>query len=122
MSNLLDDFHTCMTRHSKKELQQYYHSDNPYRLFKSAQKLHQEHTGGWFVNGPPFTTWIKADRSRLWVYGIAGAGKTVLSSLAIQATKSQVQNRKSAAVIYFFCDNSIPESQDAHLIIGSLIY
>jgi hypothetical protein len=117
-----DEWHAANTRHEKKELQQYYHSDHPYRLFKSAQKLHQEHTGGWFVNGTAFTDWIKSDRSKLWVYGIAGAGKTVLSSLAIRYANHQIQHRRSATVVYFFCDNSIPESQDPKIIIGSLIY
>jgi hypothetical protein len=65
---------------------------------------------------------MQSDGSKLWVYGIAGAGKTVLSSLAIRYANHHIQNRKSAIVIYFFCDNSVPESQDPKVIIGSLIY
>lgn len=126
MSSKIDSFHddwyVANTKHERKELQQFYHSDHPYRLFRSAQKLHQEHTGGWFVNGTIFKNWIQSGGGKLWIYGIAGAGKTVLSSLAIRYAHQHIQSRKSAAVIYFFCDNSIPESQDAKVIIGSLIY
>jgi len=46
---------------------------------KIAIKLRQPGTGVWFTEGSPFRRWIETPNAKLWLYGIPGAGKTVLT-------------------------------------------
>ncbi|TEY66759.1 hypothetical protein BOTCAL_0133g00170 [Botryotinia calthae] len=43
-----------------------------------ATKLRQSGTGQWFTKGDQFKSWLDEKASKLWLYGIPGAGKTVL--------------------------------------------
>ncbi|KAH9205770.1 hypothetical protein DL95DRAFT_231845, partial [Leptodontidium sp. 2 PMI_412] len=79
-------------------------------------------TGLWFINGDPFTDWLKTPHSKLWVNGFAGLGKTVLASMAIEKVQSCLASNKSSAVLFFFCDHSSEDSQDIRVILGSFIY
>ncbi|QSZ37573.1 hypothetical protein DSL72_008671 [Monilinia vaccinii-corymbosi] len=44
-----------------------------------ATKLRQAGTGQWFIDGEKFKEWLEPKASRLWLYGIPGAGKTILT-------------------------------------------
>jgi ribosomal protein S16 len=44
-----------------------------------AIKLRQPGTGVWFTEGPQFKHWVETPKAKLWLYGIPGAGKTVLT-------------------------------------------
>lgn len=44
-----------------------------------AIKLRQPGTGVWFTEGAQFKQWLELANSKLWLYGIPGAGKTVLA-------------------------------------------
>ena len=44
-----------------------------------AIKLRQPGTGVWFTEGLQFKNWLETSNSKLWLYGIPGAGKTVLT-------------------------------------------
>jgi Cdc6-like AAA superfamily ATPase len=49
-----------------------------------ARKKHQSSTGEWLLLSPTFTHWINSPKSSLWLYGKAGAGKTILCSTVIE--------------------------------------
>lgn len=51
---------------------------NPSILHNAAQDKHDEFTGRWFTQGESYAKWKQAPNSFLWLYGIPGAGKTVL--------------------------------------------
>jgi hypothetical protein len=44
-----------------------------------AIKLRQPGTGVWFTEGSHFKRWLETPNAKLWLYGIPGAGKTVLA-------------------------------------------
>jgi hypothetical protein len=44
-----------------------------------AVKLRQPGTGVWFTEGHQFKHWLATPNAKLWLYGIPGAGKTVLA-------------------------------------------
>ncbi|KAH7190158.1 hypothetical protein DER44DRAFT_844823 [Fusarium oxysporum] len=45
-----------------------------------ARKRRHPGTGTWLLNSPAFQEWKLGSRQHLWLYGLAGAGKTVLST------------------------------------------
>lgn len=71
-----------------------------------ARKKHHHDTGAWFVDSEDFTAWCANPGAFMWLYGIPGCGKTVLSSSVIEALKAGVPkgNLRSYAVAYFYFD------------------
>jgi Cdc6-like AAA superfamily ATPase len=53
-----------------------------------------------FTDGPEFREWLSTERSKLWIYGIPGAGKTILMA--------------------FYCDYKDTTTHSPKLILGSL--
>jgi predicted ATPase len=45
-----------------------------------AKKRRHEGTGLWFIRSPAFAEFKAGSRKHLWLHGLAGCGKTVLSS------------------------------------------
>ena len=86
---------------------------------KIAIKLRQPGTGVWFTEGPQFQHWLETPKSKLWLYGIPGAGKTVLASSIVQAVCNK--SGQSNGIAYFYCDYKDPKTHDPLIILGSLV-
>ena len=77
--------------------------------FRRASKKRTPGTGLWLLQDPLFQRWLQCsndtrqDYRLLWIYGLPGAGKTVLSSTIIEHIQAleKVQNPK---VAYFYSD------------------
>ena len=84
-----------------------------------SRKLCHPGTGLWFTEGFEFKSWQTSRNAHLWVYGIPGAGKTVLASLIIDEILRMTT--PSTAAAYFYCDYKDPATQEPHKILGSLV-
>ncbi|MCJ1467598.1 hypothetical protein MMC07_006223 [Pseudocyphellaria aurata] len=60
---------------------------DPSTNHNAARDSHEPQTGDWFLSGEEYSHWKKTPQSFLWIHGIAGCGKTVLSSLLAQLVK-----------------------------------
>lgn len=49
----------------------------------AAKEKRQEGTGNWFVTSTAFLEWKSGSRQHLWLHGLAGCGKTVLTSTVL---------------------------------------
>ncbi|KAL9027888.1 MAG: hypothetical protein Q9196_003660 [Gyalolechia fulgens] len=92
---------------------------DPAKNQKMSLKLRQPGTGSWLIESQEFQDWCQMKNGKLWLYGIPGAGKTVLASTVIEEVLrgSSVDH----AVAFFYCDYKDPETQKPHLVLGSLI-
>lgn len=61
------------------EILRWLSSTDPTINQNAAWESHESQTGKWFVCGKAYLHWKKTPRSFLWIHGIAGCGKTVLS-------------------------------------------
>ncbi|KAJ8063128.1 hypothetical protein OCU04_008371 [Sclerotinia nivalis] len=84
----------------------------------SNVRLRQPGTGVWFTESTEFQSWASADHSKLWVYGIPGAGKTVLMASVIQEIE-QTQDPSHGLTI-FYCDYKDSRTHDPRTILGAL--
>ena len=91
----------------------------PGRSHDMSRKLRHPGTGLWLTEGFEFKTWQSTDNAQLWLYGIPGAGKTVLASLIIDEILAMTGPNRAAA--YFHCDYKDSATQEAHKILGSLV-
>ena len=90
---------------------------NPAHNHQVARGLWQEGTGRWIFDIPEYTEWVDSPNSALWIYGIPGAGKTILSSLIIE----ELFSTKTSGVAYFYCDYKNVDTQNQANVLGSLI-
>lgn len=94
---------------------------DPTKNLREALKLRHEETGSWFLQGKEFEEWKSGVRRSLWLRGIPGAGKTVLSSGIINLLTAKRTSDASSVVLYFFFDVRDIEKQTLDNLIRSLI-
>lgn len=81
--------------------------------------LHQCHTntGRWFLQSDAFKQWKERSASFLWLQGIPGCGKTILSSVIVD----HLERNTTAKVIYFYFDTNDRTKQSFSDMLRSLI-
>jgi len=88
------------------------------RSHEMNRKLRHPGTGIWLTESPKFQHWLHSANGCLWLYGIPGAGKTVIASLVIDEVLPK--STPNHAVAYFYCDYKDRITQEPYAILGSL--
>jgi hypothetical protein len=94
---------------------------DPSTNYHKAHKQRQAETGIWLLEGEQFTRWKKSAASRLWLYGIPGCGKTILSSTIIEHLLQHCHDDTSMVTAYFYFDFNDTQKQDPELMLRSLL-
>ncbi|KAL8723847.1 MAG: hypothetical protein Q9181_007140, partial [Wetmoreana brouardii] len=90
----------------------------PERNHEMSLRLRQPQTGLWLTEGGEFCNWLDTPGSGLWLYGIPGAGKTVLAASIIEKAIQRSSDR--VAVAFYYCDYKDIGTQIPRNILGSL--
>lgn len=94
---------------------------DPSLNYKKALKQRQVSTGIWFLESEQYAKW-RTDPSIVWLYGIPGCGKTVLSSIVIQHVLQECGEDSGEVLTYFYFDFNDMQKQDVERMVRSLIY
>ncbi|KAF2624557.1 HET-domain-containing protein [Macroventuria anomochaeta] len=94
---------------------------DPSTNYHKAHKQRQVETGLWLLDGSKFTEWKERAASRLWLYGIPGCGKTILSSTIIEHLLQHCHENASMVTAYFYFDFNDRSKQDPELMLRSLL-
>jgi hypothetical protein len=94
---------------------------DPSTNYHRAHTQWQAETGLWLLESAKFTEWKERAASRLWLYGIPGCGKTILSSTAIEHLLQHCHNDASMVTAYFYFDFNDTQKQDPELMLRSLL-
>ncbi|RYN52528.1 hypothetical protein AA0117_g13366, partial [Alternaria alternata] len=94
---------------------------DPSTNYHKAHKQRQAETGVWLLEGEQFTRWRERAASRLWLYGIPGCGKTILSSTIIEHLLQYCHDNTSMVMAYFYFDFNDTQKQDPELMLRSLL-
>ena len=84
---------------------------------KALQQRHKD-SGLWIIGLEEFCTWKTQPNSVLWLYGIPGCGKTILSSIIIQHLDSTIS---PLSTLYFYFDFNNINKQTLGSLVKSLI-
>ncbi|KAJ7929455.1 hypothetical protein B0H13DRAFT_1573164, partial [Mycena leptocephala] len=76
-------------------------------------------TVDWLLAHPHFKNWKSSAGSVLWCRGMAGAGKTVLTSLVVHHLSSQPED-KNYGVACIYLNHKETESQTPENLLGGL--
>ena len=78
-------------------------------------------TGRWLMEYEAFSKWKHTPASVLWLFGIPGCGKTVLSSTVIEHILDRRNSDSTRMVAYFYIDFGEKETQTPENMIRSLL-
>ena len=81
-------------------------------------KLRHPGTGRWLTTGTEFEAWLRGRNSKMWLFGIPGAGKSVLAAAVIDEVLKQACS--SFAVSYIYCDYKEPKTQQSIFLLAGL--
>lgn len=80
-------------------------------------------TGAWFLHSEELFLWKQTPNAFLWLHGLSGSGKTILSSALTQHLEQEWDNQhKSRAVIYFFFNSKSADKCKLNDMLRSLVY
>ena len=113
-----DEIEAYLSEEKRLKILSFFEKISPKKNQEAGLRLLQPGTGVWFLESEEFKTWLCATKSRLWIYGIPGAGKTILMALIISTVQRALVTENAMA--YFYCDYKNLESQDPVNILGSL--
>lgn len=90
----------------------------PQQSLTQCLSLRHPMTGMWLVDGEDFQQWLAVPRSKLWLTGIPGAGKTVLAGAMISEVLRLSSN--STGVAFFFCEFKNQQSHHSLNILQTM--
>jgi hypothetical protein len=86
----------------------------------SAKKKRHKGTGTWFLDSAAFLEWKSGLRRHLWLHGLAGCGKTVLTSTILDHLRET--QTESHVTIDFFFDFRNKDKQNLDNLLRSLAF
>ncbi|PON25351.1 hypothetical protein TGAM01_v205645 [Trichoderma gamsii] len=92
---------------------------DPSTNFNKALQQRHKGSGLWFLQSDNFIKWRTQPSSFLWLHGIPGCGKTILSSTIIEQLGTMLP---SQTILYFYFDFNDTAKQTLDKMIRSLIY
>lgn len=96
---------------------------DPSSNYNRALRKRLQGTGSWLIKNDVFRDW-KQDLglgSIIWLYGIPGCGKTILSSTILEHVLESYPPTSNTAVLYFFFDFNDVNKQQHEGMIRSLL-
>ncbi|KAJ6572396.1 ankyrin repeat-containing domain protein, partial [Mycena vulgaris] len=110
MESLIDDS-------TRVKLREWLNAADVGRNQKAAEDRHHPGTGKWFLEGTPeFQQWKYSLHSFLWLHGISGCGKTMLSSTIIKMLRDNGET-----VVYFYFDTTDDRKQKLEDLLCTLV-
>lgn len=73
-----------MLDYRQQQLLNWLSAPDPSTNFNRAKNQRHAETGTWFLESEPYSTWQNNPSASMWLHGLAGCGKTVLSSTIIR--------------------------------------
>jgi Cdc6-like AAA superfamily ATPase len=112
------DVNVLQMQEKTKHIIRWLSAPDPSTNHNRASSEHHDGTGLWFVHGDLFQAWQRQKKSILWLHGIPGCGKTVLSSAIIEHLK---QDETCQLLLYFYFSFNDEKKQSLHDLLRSLL-
>ncbi|KFA55656.1 hypothetical protein S40293_05290 [Stachybotrys chartarum IBT 40293] len=109
--------HIMSDRHVEK-IQDWLCPADPSININHARKLRHEGTGAWLLKESFFQSWRSGSRQHLWLYGLAGCGKTVLSATVLD----HLANMTNKLLLSFYFDFGDVRKQTVDGMLRSLAF
>ncbi|KAK4059302.1 hypothetical protein Trihar35433_11055 [Trichoderma harzianum] len=108
---------TLETSHHIQGLRRWLSPPNPSENYNNGIKHRYGDSGQWFLQSKEYSLWKSRPNSFLWLQGIPGCGKTVLSSIIVK----DLEDNNVKNVLYFFFDFTNRDKRLFDKALGSLV-
>jgi hypothetical protein len=81
----------------------------------------QARTGQWLLDSAEFQEWFKIEKKTLFCPGIPGAGKTIITAIAIDDLNTRFQNDPTVGIAYVYCNFRRRDEQKAEDLLASVL-
>ena len=81
----------------------------------------QEGTGQWLLDSAEFRGWLNQKQQTLFCPGIPGAGKTMITSIVVEALCKKFGNDGSIGIAYLYCNFRQQQDQKPADLLASLL-
>ncbi|KAH0550901.1 hypothetical protein GP486_007735, partial [Trichoglossum hirsutum] len=109
-----------LSREQEKVIQWLQYTD-PSTNHNTACELHEPETGNWLLQSEDFTTWKQESKKFLWLHGIPGCGKTVLSSTVVEHVKAICKNDSQCQYVFYYFDFSDSKKREVASFLRSIL-
>ncbi|KFY17204.1 hypothetical protein V492_00821 [Pseudogymnoascus sp. VKM F-4246] len=103
------------------KIRQWLSAPDPSTNYQKAIKLRESDTGLWLLEGDVYSKWKMNSPSFIWLYGIPGCGKTILSSTVTQDILRYCAGDPGKVVAYFYFTFTDADKQKPELMVRSLV-
>ncbi|CZR56744.1 uncharacterized protein PAC_06633 [Phialocephala subalpina] len=105
IKNQTTKIHDILSDNQRRQVCEWIQATDPTSLHHRACKQYEAGTGNWMLRSSEWTDWLQGKSRCVWIYGIPGAGKTILASHLIESLKEhcKVSSAKQCAVVYYYC-------------------
>lgn len=103
----------------ERDIRDWLSAPDPSSNYENALEKRHARTGLWFTSSQVFVDWKKQPNSFLWLHGIPGAGKTVLSSTIIE--QLNIVSRPGQVLLYFYFAFNDTNKQTLENMLRSLL-
>lgn len=100
------------------KIKRWLHPPDPSTNANHARTLRHEGTGAWLLENRVFQSWHSGSRRHLWLHGLAGCGKTVLSATVLD----HLAKGNDRLILSFFFDFSDAIKQTVDGMLRSLAF
>ena len=100
------------------KIERWLRPSDPSTSANHARKFRHEGTGVWLLESPIFQEWHSGARRHLWLHGLAGCGKTVLSAIILD----HLTKGNNRLILNFFFDFGDTAKQTVDGMLRSLAF
>ena len=104
----------------RKEILNFFGTFDPISNHEMSLQLYQSGTGLWLTEGVEFKVWTQEKNAKLWLYGIPGAGKTILAANTIRKVLTAANADGDTGAAYYYCDYKKETSRELVSILASI--
>ena len=119
---VVDSFKNMQIKGDQAKVLRWLAGADPSTNYNTARKKHEKNTGSWLLQSPEFKSWKESDGSIMWLFGIPGAGKTILSSTVVDHLTIRDESLPAHPLAYFYFDFNDQGKQTAIGCLRSLTH
>ncbi|KAH8686369.1 hypothetical protein BGZ61DRAFT_454381 [Ilyonectria robusta] len=98
------EIQATLTEFQRHEVYKWLGDINTSPIHHRACSQYESGTGDWVLRSDDWKSWISGQKRSLWIHGIPGAGKTILTSHLVETVKTHCNASGSkSAYVYYYC-------------------
>ena len=98
MTEVRDVVQNKIERKKWEKMKQWLQSTDPGPNHRAAHEAHEPLTGNWLLESPDYCAWRADSGALLWLNGISGCGKTVLSATVVEDVRRFCSTNQTTAM------------------------